>query len=696
MGLTAEQVIVTVDARMARLRAEVQQSTSAWERGMARIRGSAADTEVRSVRSIRNIAGSIGLIGVAAGTIAGARAFLNLADTAKTLEAQLRLATRESGSFVQAQEDVRRIASQTRSGLQETATLYATFQRNARELGITQEQAARATQSVSQAFLISGASAAEAAGGLRQFLQGVQSGTLRGEELNSVLENAPRLARLLADSLGVTIGELRRMGQEGELTGDKLIAALTERRFTDQLDAEFRELPVTFGQAMTQISNAALIAFGAFDRGGQFSQALANFATQGAESFSSIEADAEHSGAQIRATMEALADVFGPMVGGAENAFGLIRVMADSLAADVAAIFAAWDSAAEGLRETAIHALGAIGGVNPALSRQFLPGADPVAPGFRSRQRQELRARTENSGIIAAWGDATRPRTTALPPRQPSAGGRRRAGGGGRARARRPELTAAQQRDAFELENFTAGLGEAPDIVAIPEAELARLIGETLPQIDGMMKRIAESTPDLGSMLSTEDAERIERFQEGFNRELSSGLAQALVYGENLGDVLENTFKRAAAALIESGLMQLLTGTGFGGKGGAGGVGAFISTAIGSIFGGGRALGGPVSASKMYLVGERGPELFRPQGAGTIIPQGRALSINDPGRLMPAGGGAPQAVTIYVQSTGDFEAKVGAISGNVAVQVVQAATPGIVRTAGAETMRAASRRRLNQ
>src|SRR5690606_21175298 len=201
------------------------------------------------------------------------------------VEAQLRLATRESGSFGQAQRDVRRIATETRTSLEATAQLYATFQRNAAELGVSQEQSARATETVTKAFRISGATAAEAAGGLRQFLQGIQSGTLRGEELNSVLENAPRLARLIADSLGVTIGQLRALGQEGNLAGDKLIRALTDRKFTESIDAEFRELPVTFGEAMQQVENAAMITFGAFDRGGAFSQMLANFVTDGAAGF---------------------------------------------------------------------------------------------------------------------------------------------------------------------------------------------------------------------------------------------------------------------------------------------------------------------------------------------------------------------------------------------------------------------------
>src|SRR5690606_13272892 len=179
---------------------------------------------------------------------------------------------------------------------------------------------ARSTETITKAFQISGATAAEAAGGLRQFLQGIQSGTLRGEELNSVLENAPRLARALADGLNVTIGQLREMGQAGQLTGQEVIAALEGA--SAQIDAEFRELPITFDQAMQQVENAATITFGAFDRGGAFSEMLANFITDGTRGFADLEQAAMETGIDIRSTFEGLADVFDPMLTAAQSIFG--------------------------------------------------------------------------------------------------------------------------------------------------------------------------------------------------------------------------------------------------------------------------------------------------------------------------------------------------------------------------------------
>ncbi len=255
-------------------------------------------------------------------TIDTAKMLAGLVDSSKSIEAQLKLATRESGSFAQAQEDVRRVSMTTRSELESTAQLYGNFQRNARELGISQEEAARATESVSKAFKVSGAATVETAQGVRQLVQALQSGVLRGDEFNTIMEAAPRLSKLFADSLGVTQGELRKLAEDGKLTSASLVKALTDTKFTASLDAEFKELPVTFSDAMTQIENAAIITFGAFDRGGRFSEALVSFFLTGTTGFSDMEGAAEEAGIKIRAEIEGLATAFEPLMDAAARFFG--------------------------------------------------------------------------------------------------------------------------------------------------------------------------------------------------------------------------------------------------------------------------------------------------------------------------------------------------------------------------------------
>lgn len=242
--------------------------------------------------------------------IAAGRAFLGIADQAKQLSAQLKLATENFGSFGKAQSDVFRISQDTRTDLDATTKLYAAFARNANDLGISQEQVARMTQTVGESFKISGAGAGESADAIRQLVQAFQSGVLRGDEFNSVMENAPRLAKLMADSLNVPIGSLRAMAEDGQLTADKLVKAFSDPRFTAELDRQFKEIPVTFDDAMTRVRNAAIKVFGEFDRGGQFSQAIANFVSDGAAGFGELESSAASFGQAVSAEIAGIIGAF--------------------------------------------------------------------------------------------------------------------------------------------------------------------------------------------------------------------------------------------------------------------------------------------------------------------------------------------------------------------------------------------------
>jgi hypothetical protein len=147
-----------------------------------------------------------------------------------------------------------------------------------------------------------------------------------------------------------------------------------------------------------------------------------------------------------------------------------------------------------------------------------------------------------------------------------------------------------------------------------------------------MLRLMQEESQGLSDILAsmgipnlTKELTEVDRIFLSFKDDLAAGLSDAIVYGENLGDVLENTFKRAAAAMLQSGILNFLTG----GKEGTS-FGSMIAN-VGSLFGGARAAGGPVSAGKAYLVGEKGPELFQPRIAGNIVPN----------HAMGGGGGAP-------------------------------------------------------
>ncbi len=210
-------------------------------------------------RGLRNVLGAVG-IGVAI------RAVVQASDTYSELRSQLRLVTESQEELNDTYEAAYKLAQDTRGGLGETINLYARLARSSEELDLTNQQLLTVTRAINQSFVVSGASAQEAASATLQLSQGMASGTLRGEELNSVLENSPRLARAIADGLGVTIGQLRELGAEGQLTGSAVTRALLSS--ADSINREFQDMPRTVGQSLQQLRNDLIDTFGETDVSG--------------------------------------------------------------------------------------------------------------------------------------------------------------------------------------------------------------------------------------------------------------------------------------------------------------------------------------------------------------------------------------------------------------------------------------------
>ncbi|WP_180113477.1 tape measure protein, partial [Acinetobacter sp. YH12073] len=118
---------------------------------------------------------------------------------------------------------------------------------------IDMAKTAELTETVSKAVAISGASTQAAEAALTQFGQALASGTLRGEELNSILEQTPALAKAIAQGMGITVGQLRSVAAEGKITGEVLVDALTKSK--QSVDELFAKTDVTIGQSLQLLSN---------------------------------------------------------------------------------------------------------------------------------------------------------------------------------------------------------------------------------------------------------------------------------------------------------------------------------------------------------------------------------------------------------------------------------------------------------
>lgn len=145
------------------------------------------------------------------------------------------------------------ISAKTGAGYEATATLLARLSQVGKGYGLTQEQIATTTQVTARSLQLSGAAAAESTAVVRQLSQALGSGVLRGEEFNSVMENGPRLAKALADGLGLPIGKLRSLAEQGLLTTDIVVAALESQAAV--LEAEAANYQRTMGQAGARVSD---------------------------------------------------------------------------------------------------------------------------------------------------------------------------------------------------------------------------------------------------------------------------------------------------------------------------------------------------------------------------------------------------------------------------------------------------------
>jgi tape measure domain-containing protein len=192
------------------------------------------------------------------------RSFIQNADAMTNMNSQLKLVTKSTSELLQVQNQLFNISQSSRTSLQGTTELYAKIARNTKDLNVSNKELLKVTETISKAMTISGGSAESMNAAIVQLSQGFASGTLRGEELNSVMEQTPRLAEAIAEGMGKSLGELRALGAEGKLTAQAVMEALKSQAET--IDTEFKNVGTTVSQSMTQVSNSTLMLVGDMDK----------------------------------------------------------------------------------------------------------------------------------------------------------------------------------------------------------------------------------------------------------------------------------------------------------------------------------------------------------------------------------------------------------------------------------------------
>ena len=186
-------------------------------------------------------------------TAFGVREIVNAANVMIGVENRMNALTGSATETASAMNHMRRIASDSRSDFDAVAMLFTRLALATEHLGATQRDVADATQTVANTFIIAGSHAQEANNSARQLAQGLASGALRGDELRSVMENNTILTKMLADGLGMTIGELREFGHAGKLTAETVMPILIKG--TKETNEQISKMPMTLGQAGVALKN---------------------------------------------------------------------------------------------------------------------------------------------------------------------------------------------------------------------------------------------------------------------------------------------------------------------------------------------------------------------------------------------------------------------------------------------------------
>lgn len=195
-------------------------------------------------------------VAIAAGGIAGINKALNISDELASTKARLNLLVDDGGSVEALEKKIMASAQRSRASYLTTAKAISQMGLMAGDAFANNDELIAFTETLNKAFVNVGAGTQQIEAATLQLTQAMASGVLRGEELNSVFENAQPVIQAIADYLGEPIGKIRTLAAEGKITADIVKNSLLMA--ADDINAKFESMPMTWGQVFTKASNIAL------------------------------------------------------------------------------------------------------------------------------------------------------------------------------------------------------------------------------------------------------------------------------------------------------------------------------------------------------------------------------------------------------------------------------------------------------
>ncbi|MBB5700679.1 tape measure domain-containing protein [Ochrobactrum daejeonense] len=290
MATNLESLVVQFSADFKRLENAINRQRGQFTRQMRQMEKSAD----ASVQRINAALGNIGkgtmrdlaapLTGITAAL--GTRELMQYADAWTQAGNLIRSSATAAGVGARSLNELKDGANEARTSLEAYTDLYARLIRSASAVAKSEDEIALATSLVSKAFKAGGASAQEQAAGILQLGQALGSGVLQGDELRSLRENAPVIAKAIADEFKVSIAGLKQLGADGKLTSDRVFKAILNAQ--KGIEAQFKATNATIADAFTQINNEFTAYIGNADKSAGASRQLVQALQYVADNFKEI------------------------------------------------------------------------------------------------------------------------------------------------------------------------------------------------------------------------------------------------------------------------------------------------------------------------------------------------------------------------------------------------------------------------
>lgn len=578
----------------------------------------------------KNVARNVRL-GIAAAVIYAGKQSLVTADQVDVLQDRIKDATKATGDFESVWDGITSTAIKTGSAIDSNVDLVQRLAIASKDLGATNGEILQLNETVQKLGIVSGATSEGLKNGTTQLAQGLGEGVFRAQEFNSLLENIPAVANMIAKNLGKSTAELRSMVLAGNLTSKMVFDALIEG--SEEADKRFSEIPPRLQRSWTSMLTA--ISLGVDDINGKLkiTEGLAGGFQSIADTINSYrEGDVNILGyteldkvknalAQNEAQLEKITDQESKQAKIIERRIGLLQDERAAIEKRNAVLLSPESYTLPG--SIFPDQQGRLGvGITPRDKPTDIPvSSDMMLPKDRPNNSENRTAYLDAEDAIQKLIEASRMEEQQV-----------------------GKSAAAISRMNAELEIYTALTEKGGEVT-----------DDQRQAIDKMLD--AYEMQAVATEESIKQFEKLDAMADQFAEDFGDIFIDSIGRGEDALSSLVNTFKNALLKMaVDAAIINPLKAL-FSPKGGNllgsifGSVGAFFSggasvggsTPTFASVGGAFADGGVPPVGKVSLIGERGPELFIPKQSGTVIPN----------HLLGGGQGAAQNnITIHVDARG--------------------------------------------